>query len=99
MIGKLYFYFPACGICVDDAFLAYKTGIFSSDNECQINHELALVGYGKDQATGEEYWVGRNSWGTYWGEQGFFKIRMHGNNNRIEEACRWGLPGKVEWQK
>ena len=34
--------------------------------------------------------MGRNSWGTYWGEAGFFRIRMHKHNLGIEKDCTWG---------
>ena len=54
---------------------------------------MSLVGWGRDDATGKRFWVGRNSWGTYWGEMGFFKIEMgDGNNNGIENACVWAVP-------
>ena len=36
--------------------------------------------------------IGRNSWGTYWGEAGFFRIKMHGENLGIESDCTWALP-------
>ena len=62
------------------------------DDLIMINHEISLVGYGKDAATGKEYWVGRNSWGTYWGEQGFFRIAMRENNLGIITACTWATP-------
>ncbi len=74
-------------------FLAYSGGIFSEKNDNpQTNHEVSLVGYGLDESTGEEFWVGRNSWGTYWGEYGFFRIKMHEDNQGIENFCSWGVP-------
>merc|ERR1712127_72760 len=65
----------ACGIEVTDAFEKYTGGIYSEFKLFpQINHEISVVGYGVDAKSGEEYWIGRNSWGTYWGEGGFFKM-------------------------
>jgi C1A family cysteine protease len=53
-----------------------------------LTHEVAIVGWGVEK--GVEFWVGRNSWGTYWGESGFFRIRMHKHNLGIEKDCSWG---------
>lgn len=32
-------------------------------------------------------WAGR-----YWGENGWFRIKMHHNNLGIEQDCDWGVP-------
>ena len=57
-----------------------------------INHEISVIGYGKDATTGEGYWIGRNSWGTYWGDYGFFYMKMGGDNLAIETDCLAGTP-------
>ena len=84
----------ACGIHVTDKFYSdYKGGIYAESHLLNfMNHELAVVGYGVDEASGEEYWIGRNSWGTYWGESGFFRIKMHHQNLGIESDCTFGVP-------
>jgi len=61
-----------CGIDATDAFDKYTGGIYSEKNARAINHEISVVGWGKDADSGEEFWWGRNSWGTYWGLNGFF---------------------------
>lgn len=81
----------ACGIMVTDKFEAYTGGIFSEKSILpEINHEISVVGYGIED--GVEYWVGRNSWGTYWGEKGYFRIKMNSDNLGIESGCNWAVP-------
>jgi len=86
--------FCRCGVHVTDKFVAYSGGIFEQVFDPLVfllDHELAVVGWGTDEK-GEEYWVGRNSWGSYWGEQGFFRIKMHKANLGIELQCSFATP-------
>jgi cathepsin X len=80
----------SCGIDSTAKFHAYNGGIFSEKGMTSINHIISIVGWGINQETSEEYWIGRNSWGTYWGENGFFKIKMYTDNNAIEQDCAAG---------
>jgi cathepsin X len=50
-----------------------------------LDHEISVVGYGTDNAT--DYWLVRNSWGTSWGELGFFRVERNKNYLGIELDC------------
>ncbi|CAG9857146.1 unnamed protein product [Phyllotreta striolata] len=53
----------------------YAGGIFD-DARCvstysTLNHAVLIVGYDRDPT---DYWIIKNSWGTDWGDEGYFKL-------------------------
>ena len=83
----------SCGIHADDNFEKNYDGttIYQEKTIGPINHEISVVGYGITEE-GQEYWIGRNSWGTYWGDYGFFYMNMYKENLHIEKDCVAGIP-------
>ena len=54
----------ACTIDVTLKFEHYGGGIYTEHlDRIGLNHEISVVGWGLDEQTGQEYWIGRNSWG------------------------------------
>jgi hypothetical protein len=60
-----------------DTFYYYGSGVYE-DEDCddQINHAVTIVGYGTDRSYSppKDYWIIRNSWSIYWGENGYMRI-------------------------
>ncbi|SPT20580.1 unnamed protein product [Triticum aestivum] len=52
-------------------FQTYNGGVFSGPCGSQTNHNLVIVGYGEDAATGKKYWIIKNSFGQSWGMGGY----------------------------
>lgn len=71
---ELHIFIP--GIASDRRF-----GVFSSRwcNEEKINHAVLTVGYGTTEG-GTDYWIVKNSWGTWWGNFGYFKMQRNAGN-------------------
>ncbi|XP_057958748.1 zingipain-2-like [Malania oleifera] len=61
-----------------EQFRFYNSGIFRGSCGTNLNHGVALVGYGTT-TDGTKYWEVKNSWGEGWGHGGF--IRMQRNIN------------------
>ncbi|XP_046647232.1 procathepsin L-like [Daphnia pulicaria] len=69
---------------VTDSFADYGSGVYDS-NDCDgqdPNHAVVIVGWGNQN--GMDYWIGRNSWGPLWGEEGYFLIQQGVNKCGIE---------------
>jgi len=72
-----------------DKLQSYYGDIISASNcPTNVNHGVNIIGWGKSGST--EYWIVRNSWGSWWGESGYFRIVTGKNACGIESS-----PAKV----
>jgi len=53
-------------------------------------HAISIVGWGEEDNV--KYWIIKNSWGTNWGDGGYFRMIRGVNNCKIEENCMAGSP-------
>lgn len=79
-----------CSMAVPEEFdYGYRKGVFiDKSNMTDVDHDVEVVGWGED-ADGLKWWLVRNSWGTYWGELGFFKLQRGVNALQIEAGDCW----------
>lgn len=78
----------------NDPIKNYSGGVFDDNNASKAtNHVVEVVGWEGDA------WVARNSWGSFYGDDGFFRIKMGENQLGIESQCTYpvvsaaNLPG------
>ena len=80
----------SCGIDASP-ILDYQGGIVTKGG-FMVDHVISVVGWGNDPDQGK-YWIVRNSWGEYWGEMGYIRVKMGGNVLKLESQCAWAVPG------
>ncbi|XP_074130954.1 cathepsin W [Sminthopsis crassicaudata] len=59
---------------------SYTKGVIKPGHNCDpeyVDHVVQLVGFG--QIHNFTYWILKNSWGSHWGERGYFRL-TRGNN-------------------
>ncbi|XP_060584205.1 cathepsin L-like, partial [Ruditapes philippinarum] len=73
-------------------FKLYSHGVFDNSwcSSTRLNHGMLIVGYGSD-SDGNDYWLIKNSWSTYWGMNGYMKM-IRNKNNRCGIATLASYP-------
>ena len=91
MLAEIYARGPiAATIAVPALFENYTSGVFvDKTGDVALDHSVEIAGWGVED--GVKYWIGRNSWGTYWGEGGWFKLIRGTNNLGVEANCDWAV--------
>ena len=83
-------------IAVTPELEAYTGGVFAdATGKKGLDHDVEIAGWG-ETADGEKYWHIRNSWGVYWGEQGWLRLARGIDNLGVEsQECSWATPKKT----
>jgi cathepsin C len=72
-------------------FMYYKSGVYKSAAQKihqeweQVDHAVLLVGYGMDKSSA--YWTMQNSWGSDWGEDGYFRMDRGNDESGCESIA------------
>jgi cathepsin X len=92
MMNEIYNNGPiACAVAEVPDLMHYKGGIIhDTTGRTSLDHAISIVGWGEEN--GIKYWIVRNQWGTWWGEQGYARVVRGINNIGIESDCAWAIP-------
>lgn len=75
---------------VYEDFMFYSGGVYKHvTGSMQGGHAITLVGYNDD----ERYWIAKNSWGTGWGEAGYFRISYDDDSGFADDAYGFTAQG------
>lgn len=96
MMNEIYQRGPiSCAVDDPSTLIEYTYGIYYDTTGATFEaHEISVVGWGEEN--GVKFWRVRNSWGSHWGEDGFFRVVRGVNNIGIEQDCDWAVP-KDTW--
>jgi C1A family cysteine protease len=73
-------------ISANPSFIFYRSGVLNSCGYT-INHAIQLVGVVNNSSGG--YYIGKNSWGTAWGDQGYVYIDNKIEGGNLCDVCQY----------
>ncbi|NWX92909.1 CATL protein, partial [Nothoprocta pentlandii] len=75
------------------SFAFYASGVYEEprcgNETAQLDHAVLAVGYG--ELHGKGYWLVKNSWSTYWGNDGYILMAMKDNNCGVATAASFPI--------
>ncbi|XP_010223783.1 PREDICTED: pro-cathepsin H [Tinamus guttatus] len=79
---------------VTSDFMHYRKGVYSNPR-CEhtpdkVNHAVLAVGYGEERGT--PHWIVKNSWGPFWGMDGYFLIERGKNMCGLAACASYPIP-------
>ena len=80
MKASIYHFGPiVTGILVFKDFALHRCGVYVPNPKTGVigGHAIEIVGWGTDKHSGLDYWVCKNSWGSPWGEEGYWMSYMY----------------------
>lgn len=89
---------PMVSTVVARDLASYSSGIIHECKDWTVDHAVLLMGYGGNKDDDTLHWKMRNSWGSWWGEQGFFRVKRNypfekepcgvDRNTKVGVACK-----------
>lgn len=87
-----------------DGLGIYTTKFYPEDNSTLMGHAVKIVGWGEEDVGDRivKYWICANSWGTEWGDEGYFKVERFLPGIELEKntiSLIPDLPGVVQFEQ